>query len=85
MLFRSIEIIDFELQIKDLEQIERKMQKVEKAAKVGDKNAKRDLDILLKYKAHIEEFQNVRTLEVSDEEKAVVKDMMLQVRCEKKK
>ena len=74
---RDIEIIDFELQVKDLEQIERKMQKVEKAAKVGDKNAKRDLDALLKYKAHIEEFQNVRTLEVTEDEKAVVKDMML--------
>ena len=74
---RDIEIIDFELQIKDLEQIERKMQKVEKAAKVGDKNAKRDFDALLKYKTHIENFQNVRTLEATDDEKAVVKDMML--------
>ena len=74
---RDIEIIDFELQIKDLEQIERKIQKVEKAAKVGDKNAKRDFDVLLKYKAHIENFQNVRSLEVPDDEKAVVKDMML--------
>lgn len=74
---RDIEIIDFELQIKDLEQIERKIQKVEKAAKVGDKNAKRDLDVLLKYKAHIEDFQNVRTLDATEEEKAVVNDMML--------
>ena len=74
---RDIEIIDFELQVKDLEQIERKIQKVEKAAKVGDKNAKRDLDTLLKYKAHIENFQNVRTLEATDDEKTVVKDMML--------
>ncbi|MDR2979060.1 MAG: redox-regulated ATPase YchF [Bacteroidales bacterium] len=74
---RDIEIIDFELQVKDLEQIERKIQKVEKAAKVGDKNAKRDLDVLLKYKEHIENFQNVRTLDVTDEEKTVVNDMML--------
>lgn len=74
---RDIEIIDFELQVKDLEQIERKIQKVEKAAKVGEKNAKRDLETLLKFKNHIENFQNVRTLDASDEERNVVKDMML--------
>lgn len=74
---RDIEIIDFELQVKDLEQISRKMQKVEKAAKVGDKTAKRDYEILLKYKDHLENFQNVRTLDATAEEKAVVSDMML--------
>lgn len=74
---RDIEIVDFELQVKDLEQIDRKIQKVEKAAKVGDKNAKHDLSVLQKYKAHLEDFQNVRTLEVTPDEQAVVADMML--------
>ncbi|MCR5114388.1 MAG: redox-regulated ATPase YchF [Bacteroidales bacterium] len=74
---RDIEIVEFELQVKDMEQIDRKIQKVEKAAKVGDKNAKRDLEVLTKYKHHLENFQNVRTLEVTPEEKAVVADMML--------
>lgn len=74
---RDIEIVDFELQVKDLEQIDRKIQKVEKAAKVGDKNAKHDLTVLQKYKAHLENFQNVRTLEVTPDEQAVVADMML--------
>ena len=74
---RDIEIVDFELQVKDMEQIERKIAKVEKAAKVGDKTAKHDLEVLLKYKKHIENFQNARTLEVTDEEREVVADMML--------
>ena len=74
---RDIEIVEFELQVKDLEQIGRKIQKVEKAAKVGDKTAKHDLDVLMKYKHHLENFQNVRTLETTDDEKAVVADMML--------
>jgi len=74
---RDIEIIDFELQIKDLEQIERKMVKVEKAAKVGEKNAKHDYETLEKYKKHIENFQNVSTLEVTPEEHAVVADLLL--------
>ena len=74
---RDIEIVDIELQVKDLEQIERKITKVEKAAKVGDKNAKHELEVLLKYKAHIENFQNVRILEASEEEKEVIRDLML--------
>lgn len=74
---RDIEIVEFELQVKDLEQINRKLQKVEKAAKIGDKNAKRDYEALIKYKNHLENFQNVRTLNATDEEKAVVSDMML--------
>lgn len=74
---RDIEIVDFELQVKDLEQIERKMQKVEKACKAGDKNAKRDYEILLKYKNHLSNFENVRTLDATPDEKAVVADMML--------
>lgn len=74
---RDIEIVEFELQVKDLEQIDRKIQKVEKAAKVGDKNAKKELESLLKYKTHLENFQNVRTMDASEEDKAVVADMML--------
>lgn len=74
---RDIEIVDFELQCKDLEQIDRKITKVEKAAKIGDKNAKHDYEVLKKYKEHLEKFQNVRTLEVTDDEHAVVADMML--------
>ena len=74
---RDIEIVDFELQCKDLEQVERKIAKVEKAAKVGDKTAKHDYEVLKKYKEHLEGFQNVRTLEVTPDEKAVVADMML--------
>ncbi|MDD2687840.1 MAG: redox-regulated ATPase YchF, partial [Bacteroidales bacterium] len=74
---RDIETVDLELQVKDLEQIERKMQKVEKAAKVGDKEARFHLEVLNKYKHHLENFLNIRTLELSDNEKKVVEDMML--------
>ncbi len=74
---RDIEIVDFELQCKDLEQIDRKIQKVEKAAKIGEKAAKHDYEVLKKYKEHLERFQNVRTLEVTEDEQSVVADMML--------
>jgi len=65
-----------ELQIKDLEQIERKIQKVDKAARVGDKDARGQLEILNKYKNHLENFQNVRTLNTNSLEQKVVEDMM---------
>jgi len=73
---RDIETVDLELQVKDLEQIERKLQKVEKAARTGDKDAKVQLDVLLKYKNHLENFQNVRTLSTTEAEQKVVADML---------
>ncbi|MDD5571443.1 MAG: redox-regulated ATPase YchF [Bacteroidales bacterium] len=74
---RDKEIIDFELQVKDLEQVEKKLQKVEKLAATGDKDAKKTADILKQYKNHIESFQNVRTINVSEEDKKTVKDLCL--------
>lgn len=48
---RDIDIVEFELQVKDLEQIERKLQRAEKAAKTGDKDAKKLMETLMKCKA----------------------------------
>jgi GTP-binding protein YchF len=74
---RDIETVDLELQIKDLDQIDRKIQKLDKAAKVGDKEARFHIEVLNKYKNHLENFQNIRSLQVADNEKKVVEDMML--------
>lgn len=74
---RDKEILDLELQIKDLEQVEKKIQRVEKAARIGEKDAKKHLEILLKYKNHLESFQSARTIDLSDEDKKVVKDLCL--------
>jgi len=74
---RDREIIDLELQIKDIEVIERKIQRIEKAAKAGDKEAKKGLEILDLYKNHLESFQNIRTLNINDEDKKWVSDMFL--------
>jgi len=53
------------------------MAKVEKAVKAGDKIAKQEFEILQKYKKHIENFQNVSTLDISPEERTVVADLLL--------
>jgi ribosome-binding ATPase len=72
------EVIDTELQLKDLDSVEKKIQKVEKAAKVGDKDMQRCLEILLGMKSHLEKGQNARSFEVSKEEsEKYVRDMFL--------
>ena len=74
---RDIEILDFELQIKDLESVEKKIQKFEKLIKAGDKDAKRVLELLTKYKNHLESLQNARTIEMDEDDKKVVEDLYL--------
>jgi ribosome-binding ATPase len=71
------EIIDAELQLKDLESVEKKIQRVEKVAKVGDAKAKKELEILLKYKSHIESGKNARDIELDEDQKVVVGDLQL--------
>jgi hypothetical protein len=66
------------LQLKDLDSVEKKIQKVEKAAKVGDKEMQRCLEILLGLKAHLEKGLNARAFEVTKEEsEKYIRDMFL--------
>jgi GTP-binding protein YchF len=74
---RDLETVDFELQVKDLESIEKKLERLFRAAKAGDKEAKHGIDVLQRYKAHIENFQNARSLEVKEEERRFVDDLFL--------
>jgi GTP-binding protein YchF len=59
---RDKEVIDLELQLKDLDTIEKRLQKVEKQAKAGDKEAKRAADILSQFKTILEQGKSARTL-----------------------
>ncbi|MDZ7900010.1 MAG: redox-regulated ATPase YchF [Arcicella sp.] len=60
------EIIDFELQLKDLESVDKKIQKVERAAKNGEAKAKAQLAILLQYKTVLESGNSARTVKGLD-------------------
>lgn len=71
------EIIDIELQLKDLESIEKRVQRVEKVAKSGDQTAKKQLDILMRYKAVLEEGKNARALKLTDQERLIIPDLFL--------
>ena len=72
------EIIDIELQMKDLESVEKKIQKTEKGARAGDAKAKAELEWLKKYKATLEEGKNARSVVIDEETKeAVIGDLQL--------
>jgi ribosome-binding ATPase len=75
---RDKEIIDTELQLKDLDSIEKKIQKIEKAAKVGnDKEAKKAFDVLTVYKNHLLSGKSARTAPVAEEDQEYIADIWL--------
>ncbi len=74
---RDIETINLELQVKDLESVEKKMERLAKIAKTGDKDARRGIEVLEQYKDHLEDFKNARSLEVSEADRKHVEDLFL--------
>ena len=71
-------VIDTELQLKDLETIENRLAKTQKQAAVGgDRQAKRAVELLLQYKALLEQGKNARELEVEAEDKKIVAELCL--------
>ncbi|MBR2452333.1 MAG: redox-regulated ATPase YchF [Rikenellaceae bacterium] len=66
---RDKEIIDTELQLKDLETVENRLSKIQKQAQTGgDKAAKRLCDILVQYKAALEQGKSARTVHLDNKE-----------------
>ncbi len=59
---RDKEVIDLELQLKDLDTVEKRLQKVEKLAKTGEKEAKRAHDILSRYREALNQGKSARTV-----------------------
>lgn len=75
---RDKEIIDTELQLKDLDTVVKRIQKVEKMAKTGgDKDAKRTFEILSVVKNHLESGKSVRTAPISEEDFDFISDLSL--------
>jgi GTP-binding protein YchF len=74
---RDREIVDLELQIKDLESVEKKIVRLEKSAKSGDKEARHGLEVMQKLKEHLESFQSARTATLNEEERRFLDDMFL--------
>ncbi|MGM9478724.1 redox-regulated ATPase YchF [Pedobacter sp. GSP4] len=75
---RDREIIDTELQLKDLDTVDKRIQKVEKMAKTGgDKDAKRTYEILTVVKSHLESGKSIRTAPLAQEDFDFIEDLGL--------
>jgi len=75
---RDKEIIDIELQLKDLETVESRMTKTQKQAKTGgDKQAQGAYDIMVQYREALLQGKSARTVVLDKEAKKLVKDLYL--------
>ena len=71
------EIIDTELQLKDLDSVEKKISRLEKIAKSGDAKAKKELAIANQYKEVLLAGKNARSVNLSREDMEAVSDLQL--------
>jgi hypothetical protein len=65
------------LQLRDLDSVEKKLQKVARAAKTGDKDAAKSELVLNRFRNHLEQGLNARTLAVEPDELVHVEDLCL--------
>lgn len=74
---RDIETIQIELALADLSSVEKRREKAGRSAKSGDKDAKRELEILYKIQPVLEEGRPARAADLTDDENAIVKGWFL--------
>ena len=75
---RDKEVVDLELQIKDLETVNSRLVKADKAGKAGDKEARKLADLLLRYKEALEQGRSCRSVPLAnEEEEAIAHDLFL--------
>jgi ribosome-binding ATPase len=75
---RDKEVIDMELQLKDLDAVETKMKKFEKLAKTGsDKEAVKTYDVLSRVKQTLEQGKSARATGLAEEELKYIADLFL--------
>jgi len=74
---RDLEIVDFELQVRDLDLVVRKLKRLEKLAKTGNKEAKKGIEVLTIYKEHLENFGNASTAPVEAGDEEYIHDLLL--------
>jgi len=69
--------IDIELQLKDLETVEKRIERARKVAKSGDKDEAKVLAVLEKAKTFLEQGKNLREMDLSDDEAEIISDLYL--------
>ncbi|MEQ4617034.1 MAG: redox-regulated ATPase YchF [Corticimicrobacter sp.] len=71
----DIEVIETELSLADLQTAEKALHRYSKTARSGDKEAQRIVSVLEKCIAHLNEARPIRALDLSDEDRAIIKPM----------
>ena len=74
---RDKEVIDMELQLKDLETVQVRATKIKKAAQTGDKDASKSYGFYEKVVAALESGQSARSVELDDSEVVMMKELQL--------
>src|SRR5574337_1993621 len=74
---RDKEVIDLELQLKDLETVEQRMKRIEKQAKTGDKDLKKTYDILTGIHSALLQGKSARTVNIAKEDLKYIEDLHL--------
>ncbi|MHC9084752.1 redox-regulated ATPase YchF [Luteimonas sp. RIT-PG2_3] len=73
----DIDTIDTELALADLDSVEKALQRAERSAKTGDKDAKARVDVLKRVHAGLADGKPVRALSLSDDDRVAIRDMFL--------
>ncbi|NNC24422.1 redox-regulated ATPase YchF [Salinisphaera sp. USBA-960] len=73
----DVQTIDTELALADLATVERGLKRVEKAARSGDKDAKRQLDVFTRAYEHLDSGAPIRSLTLDDDERAALAELHL--------
>jgi GTP-binding protein YchF len=74
---RDKEVIDIELQLKDLETVEARIKKVEKQAQIGEKEAKRRFELLTRIREALLKGQSARTVVTAHDDPALLSEFQL--------
>lgn len=74
---RDLENIDFELQVKDIESVQKKIERLGKLAKSGDADARKGIEVLERLHAHIEGLNNARDYDIKPDERKYIDDLFL--------
>jgi len=74
---RDKEVIDYELQLKDLETIEKKISSLARVVKSGDKEAVKTLELSENIKATLEQGKSIRSMEFNENDATLVKGLQL--------
>ena len=71
------EIIETELQLKDMESVEKKLNRTEKMLKTGDAKLKAEYEVLVRCKQHLEQGKNIISLGLTKDELPAIEDLFL--------